>query len=382
MKVLLPQDLPRGSRQAGRMSSVITQPVRCERIMIVDDDLSNRTAMAATLRNHCFDNLVMTADSRDALRLYCSEKPDLVLLERDMPHLDGYQVMQQLRALNDPLMPPVILLARQHDEESLQHAQISGIMDFLTTPVVRTELLMRVRNLLDVQLNLNQIHNQMAHLKKCVEARNAELHNTRLQSVKRLAMAAEFRDSETGNHILRMSHSCAFLARAIGWSASDAELLLHASPMHDIGKLGIPDAILLKPGRLDAQEWEIMKTHATIGSKLLEHDSSDLMRMARDIAHTHHEKWDGSGYPNGLSGDQIPEAGRIVALADVFDALISERPYKPAWSVKAAVEFIQANSGKQFDPTLVRVFLARLPEILALRQQFADTQAGMPGHRA
>jgi putative two-component system response regulator len=216
------------------------------------------------------------------------------------------------------------------------------------------------------------VHNQKTVLEDMVRARTEELRRTRLQVVQRLGMAAEYRDEETGNHILRMSHTCALLARAIGWSEAGCDLILNASPMHDIGKIGIPDAIMLKPGTFQPHEWEIMKTHAAIGGKLLEGDDSTLMRMAREIALTHHEKWDGSGYPDGLAGEAIPQAGRIAALADVFDALTSVRPYKQAWTVEAAVECITENSGKHFDPSLVEVFLRELPGIEEIRERFAE----------
>jgi putative two-component system response regulator len=208
-----------------------------------------------------------------------------------------------------------------------------------------------------------------------VQARTEELRRTRLQIVQRLGMAAEYRDEETGNHILRMSHSCALLARAVGWSEDDCDMNLNASPMHDIGKIGIPAAIMLKPGKFEPHEWEIMQTHAAIGGKLLEGDDSTLMCMAREIALTHHEKWDGSGYPNGLAGEAIPQSGRIAALADVFDALTSVRPYKKAWTVEAAVDLIKDNKGRHFDPTLVEVFLQELPGIVAIRERFAEPVA-------
>jgi putative two-component system response regulator len=187
-------------------------------------------------------------------------------------------------------------------------------------------------------------------------------------------MAAEYRDEETGYHILRMSHISVLLARAAGWNEAACELLLNASPMHDIGKIGIPDAILLKPGKFEPQEWEIMKTHAAIGGKLLDGDGSDLMRMAREIALSHHEKWDGSGYPNGLSGDAIPQAGRIAALADVFDALTSARPYKKAWTIEAAVNLIGENRGKHFDPQLVALFMHELPGIIEISRHYSEPE--------
>ncbi|MFU8788925.1 MAG: HD-GYP domain-containing protein, partial [Methylobacter sp.] len=206
------------------------------------------------------------------------------------------------------------------------------------------------------------------------QARTDELRRTRLQVVQRLGRAAEYRDNETGNHILRMSHISALLAKSIGWNDAGCELMLHASPMHDIGKIGIPDHILLKPGSFEPDEWEIMKTHAAIGANILEGDDSDLMRCAREIALSHHEKWDGSGYPYGLSGEAIPLSGRIAALADVFDALTSERPYKKAWTIEAAVDLIKQNNGSHFDPALVSAFLQQLPEILKIRERFSEPE--------
>ncbi|MEE4251615.1 MAG: HD domain-containing phosphohydrolase, partial [Alcanivoracaceae bacterium] len=224
------------------------------------------------------------------------------------------------------------------------------------------------------QLAHRVLHDQKDVLEQMVRERTEELHHTRLQVVQRLGMAAEYRDEETGNHILRMSHICALLAKETGWDDNQCDLILNASPMHDIGKIGIPDAILLKPGRFEPDEWEIMKTHATIGARLLDGDDSELMCMARDIASSHHEKWDGSGYPRGLKGEQIPMAARIAALADVFDALTSERPYKKAWTVEAAVDLIRENSGKHFDPLLVDIFQRELPRIVAIREQFSEPE--------
>jgi putative two-component system response regulator len=319
-----------------------------------------------------YQNLVLVNDPREIVDRYRETRPALILLDINMPHLDGYQVMEQLKALNDPLLPPIIILTAQHGKDYLLRALAAGARDFIGKPFDRNELLMRVRNLLDAQLAHRLLHDQKTILEDMVRARTDELQRTRLQVVQRLGMAAEYRDEETGNHILRMSHTCALLARAIGWSEEGADLILNASPMHDIGKIGIPDAIMLKPGKLEPHEWEIMKTHAAIGGKLLEGDNSILMHMAREIAFTHHEKWDGSGYPNGLAGEAIPQAGRIAALADVFDALTSVRPYKKAWTVEAAVDLIKANRGKHFDPDLVDVFLQALPGIVEIRDRFAE----------
>ena len=305
------------------------------RILIVDDEPSNLKLLDKILSSHGFQGLDMVTDSREVIAHYQAARPDLILLDINMPHLDGYQVMEQLRALNDPLMPPVVILTAQSGKDYLRQALASGARDYITKPFDRIELLMRVRNLLDAQLAHRMMYDQKNLLEEMVQARTEELLRTRLQIVQRLGMAAEFRDEGTGGHILRMSHIAALLARASGWSAAECELLLNASPMHDIGKIGIPDAILLKPGRFEPYEWEVMKTHAEIGGKLLEGDDSDLLCMAREIAYTHHEKWDGSGYPNGLAGDAIPQSARITALADVFDALTSARPYKKAWTVES-----------------------------------------------
>ena len=343
-----------------------------ECLLIVDDEPSNLKLLDRMLRAQGYQGLVLVDDPREVIDAYRTARPDLILLDINMPHLDGYQVMEQLKALNDPLLPPIIILTAQHSKDYLLRALAAGARDFIGKPFDRNELLMRVRNLLDAQLAHRLVHNQKTVLEDMVRVRTEELRHTRLQVVQRLGMAAEYRDEETGNHILRMSHTCALLARAIGWSEGDCDLILNASPMHDIGKIGIPDAILLKPGKFEPHEWEIMKSHATIGEKLLDGDDSDLMRMAREIAVTHHEKWDGSGYPNGLAGKAIPQAGRIAALADVFDALTSDRPYKKAWTVEAAVNQIRENSGKHFDPDLVEVFLGVLPGIAEIRERFAE----------
>ena len=345
-----------------------------QRILVVDDEPANLRLLDKMLGSQGYTELTLVDDPREVLGLYRETRPDLILLDINMPYLDGYQVLEQLKALNDPLLPPIVILTAQHGKEHLLRALAAGARDFITKPFDRNELLMRVRNLLEAQLAHRLLHTQRNELESMVRARTEELRNTQLQVVQRLGMAAEYRDEETGNHILRMSHISALLARAIGWSEDACDLMLNASPMHDIGKIGIPDCVLLKPGRFDPPEWEIMKTHATIGGKLLDGSDSDLMRMAREIALSHHEKWDGSGYPNGLHGATIPQSGRIAALADVFDALTSVRPYKKAWTVEAAVSLIVENRGKHFDPELVDIFMQKLPEILQIRERFAEPE--------
>ena len=342
------------------------------RIFIVDDEPANLKLLDKLLTGQGYLQLVLLQDPREVLDRYREARPDLILLDINMPHLDGHQVMAQLKALNDPLLPPIVILTAQYGRDHLLKALTLGARDFVGKPFDRIELLMRVRNLLDAQLAHRLVHDQKAALQDMVRVRTEELRGTRLQVVHRLGRAAEYRDNETGLHIVRMSQVSALLARSMGWSEDHCELMLHASPMHDIGKIGIADAILLKPGRLTPPEFEIMKTHASIGADMLAGDESDLLKLAHTIALSHHEKWNGSGYPAGLAGEAIPMAGRIVAVADVFDALTSSRPYKHAWPVQDAVAFVRENSGTHFDPDVVAHFMLRFAEILAITEFHAD----------
>lgn len=349
-----------------------TSSLQAPCILLVDDEPVNLKLLDRMLKQQGYDRLVLVDDPRQVVAQYQANQPDLILLDINMPHLDGFQVMEQLQALNDPMLPPIIILTAQQSKDYLLRALGAGARDFLTKPFDRTELLMRVRNLLDAHLAHRLLHSHASLLEQMVQARTEELHRTRLEVVQRLGQAAEYRDEDTGNHILRMSHVCAILAEGLGWNAADCDLILNASPMHDIGKIGIPDAILLKPGKFEPHEWEVMKTHAEIGAKLLSGSDSALMRMAHDIALTHHEKWDGSGYPRGLVGAAIPQSGRIAAVADVYDALTSVRPYKKSWTTEAAVDLITQGRGSQFDPEVVDVFLDRLPQVVAVRDRFKD----------
>lgn len=342
------------------------------RILIVDDEPANLKLLDKMLTSQGYDQLVLIQDPREVVSRYREARTDLILLDINMPHLDGYQVMEQLKELNDPLLPPIIILTAQHGRDYLLKALTLGARDFVGKPFDRTELLMRVRNLLDAHLAHRLLHDQKLVLEDMVHVRTEALNQTRLQVVRRLGRAAEYRDNETGMHVIRMSQYSALMAKSLGWSDADCELMLHASPMHDVGKIGIPDAILLKPSKLEPDEWETMKSHVTIGADILRDGDSDLMQLACEIALTHHEKWDGTGYPNALSGSQIPQSGRIVAVADVFDALTSSRPYKKAWLVEDAIKSIQESAGTHFDPDVVTHFMKCLPEILATRDKYMD----------
>lgn len=353
------------------MSYTTSHPVR---IIAIDDEPANLKLLQKILGTAGYENVVPVQDSREAVQVYQQARTDLILLDLNMPHVDGFGVLEQFKALHDPLLPPILVLTAQIGRDYLIKALSSGARDYVTKPFERMELLMRVRNLLDAHLAHRFLHDQNALLESMVDARTEELQRTRLQVVRRLGRAAEYRDNETGLHTIRMSKYSAQLARSMGWSEEEAELLLHASPLHDLGKIGIPDSILLKPGKLDPAEWEIMKTHVNIGAEILGDADSDLLRLAANIALAHHEKWDGSGYPNGLAGKAIPLSARIVALADVFDALTTERPYKQAWPVDKAVAFIQEQAGQHFDPEVVEHFLRQLPALLEIREQYQEPQ--------
>ncbi len=344
-------------------------------IAIVDDEPANVLLVERTLSGAGYRTLHSTTDSRQALELIRRHRPALLLLDLNMPHLNGLQLMAQMAAtLSDP--PTVVVLTAQTALEHRLNVLQQGARDFISKPFEIPELLARVHNSLETHLLQARLRNDNILLEQRVAERTQELHDSRLEIIRRLGRAAEFRDNETGLHIIRMSKYSELLGRCAGMSDGEAELLLQASPMHDIGKIGIPDQILLKPGKLNAEEWETMKQHAQIGADLLDGSSAPLLVVAREIALTHHEKWDGSGYPHALRGESIPLVGRIVAVADVFDALTSERPYKAAWPIPKAIELLQAERDRHFDGRLVDLFIANLDAVLAIRERHAEPHSG------
>ena len=311
-------------------------------------------------------------DPRLVLALHREARFDLILLDIRMPYLDGIQVMEQLAGAIEDDYVPVLVLTAEKDKDTMMRALEQGAKDFVTKPFDRDEVLNRIANMLEVRSLYNERRRQNEILEEKVQERTRELADTRLEVIRRLGRAGEYRDNETGMHVIRMSKSCQRLAVAAGLDEIRAAIILQASPMHDLGKIGVPDHILLKPGKLTADEWDIMKTHVDIGVDILNGHEAEPMRMARVIALTHHEKWDGSGYPNGLKGTDIPIEGRISAVCDVFDALTSKRPYKNAWPVEEAVAYIRENAGVHFDPDLAAKFNEVLPDILRIRENYAD----------
>lgn len=340
-------------------------------ILIVDDNPVNVLLLERMLRVSGFKNIKTCTDSREVLSLYQIIKPDLLLLDLRMPHMDGYEVLELLNEVKQDDYLSVIVITAQDDKEHRLKALQLGAKDFIGKPFDHSEVLMRIRNLLEIRLLHKEVREYNRRLEEKVQERTMELEDLQVELIYRLGRVAEYRDNDTGMHVSRIGNYAFELGLAAGMNDEEAQLLLHASTMHDIGKVGIPDEILLKPGVLTADEWEKMKSHTLKGGHILAGSTFAMLKMAEEIALTHHEKWDGSGYPQGLCGDQIPLVGRITAICDVFDALISERPYKKAWPLKDAIEEIKKGRGTQFDPYLVDLFMELVPKILAIKEQYA-----------
>lgn len=282
-----------------------------------------------------------------------------------MPEMDGYAVCEKLKTNPVTAEIPVIFVTAKAEVVDEQKGFEMGAVDYITKPVSPPIVQARVKTHI-------YLYDQNLSLANKVKERTALLEKTRLEVIQRLGRAAEYKDNETGMHVIRMSHYSKILAQQLDVSERWVELVFQASPMHDIGKIGIPDAVLRKPGKLDAEEWAVMQTHVKIGADIIADSDTRLMQMAQEIALYHHEKWDGSGYPHGLKGEDIPLSARIVAIADVFDALTSERPYKQAWPIKKATALLEEEAGSHFDPTLVPIFLQQLDEILKVKESFKD----------
>lgn len=332
--------------------------VTSARILIVDDQEANTTLLREMLEEEGYSGMQVINDARLAVEAAQTFEPDLVLLDLMMPYVDGFQIMHQLQAtLPSTVFLPVLVLTADATGVTKRRALASGATDFITKPFDVEEVLLRVRNLLQLRFFSDALKRQNDLLEVRVAERTRELLETQSEVLSRLATAAEYRDDDTGEHTWRVARVSASMARELGWAARQVELFQEAARLHDVGKVGIPDAILLKPGRLTQEEFTVMKGHAAIGGRIMSDGSSSLLQLAQEIACSHHERWDGSGYPTGLGGEAIPISGRIVAVADVYDALTSERPYKLAWSHEDALKEIRNQSGRQFDPEVVEVFL-------------------------
>ena len=326
-------------------------PDQRPRLLLVDDEPTNLQVLRHILQADY--RLLFATDGERALQVAREQRPDLVLLDIMMPNMDGYAVCCALKADAATASIPVIFITALNDSQDETAGFDVGGVDYLTKPVSPPVVRARVRTHLSL-------------------VRMDELRETRLQIVQRLGRAAEYKDNETGLHVIRMSHFSQLRALAAGCSPAWAEDLLNAAPMHDVGKIGIPDEVLRKPGPLDADEWATMRRHPEIGAEIMGEHPSGVLQLAREIALAHHEKWDGSGYPRGLAGEAIPLSARIVAIADVFDALTTRRPYKEPWPVQEAMNHIAAQAGKHFDPALVALFAPLLPQLLEIRARWAE----------
>ena len=328
------------------------------KIVIVDDEPANVMLLERIFKQAGYTNLTTTTNSSEVLGLCTGINPDIVLLDLHMPSPDGFEVMQQLAPWSEVRSLPIMVLTADAGLETRKRALTEGANDFLTKPLDAVEVLLRTRNLLRMRYLEVAWRKQNLSLETEVMERTEDVHQARLEILERLAVAAEYRDDETGEHTRRVGRTSALLAQTIGLGDEEVELIRHGAPLHDVGKIGIPDVILLKPGKLTPQELEVMKRHVTIGRAILSGSESPLLKTSELIAYTHHEWWDGTGYPTGAIADETPIAGRIVAIADVFDALTHERPYKQALPLDEAVAEIRTLGGRQFDPRITEAFLS------------------------
>jgi cyclic di-GMP phosphodiesterase len=338
------------------------------RVLIVDDEQANIQLLARILDTAGYSNVRSTTDPRAVEAMLGEYDPDLVFLDLLMPGMDGQEVLAMIQShLSDGAYLPVIILTSDHTPDARRRGLAAGAQDFLTKPLSPSEVRLRARNLLQTRFLHQELRGHNERLEHQVAERTAELESARLQTLLRLARAAEYRDDETGEHTKRVGRLAASLARSGGLPRPLVETIGLVAPLHDVGKIGIPDSILLSAERLSPEQLRVMQTHCQIGHALLSDTGVPLLDAAAEIALSHHECWDGSGYPGGLAGEAIPVSGRIVAIADTYDALRSSRPYKKAWPRQKARAEIEASAGRQLDPHLVEVFLAmRLPRTAAV----------------
>ncbi len=357
---------------------------RTGKILVVDDETVNRKVLEGLLRSHGLE--CVSADSGPAALALLDQSIDLVLLDIMMPGMDGFLVARAIREIPRFTELPIIMVTALSAKEDRLRAVEVGANDFIAKPIDATELSVRVTSLLRMKHYHDEVKDYQQHLEQMVSEKTKalrdalmELERARLaterahmETIRKLSAAAEYKDEDTASHIMRMSRYCAVIAEHAGLDSDSVELILNSSPMHDIGKMGIPDAILLKPGKLDAQEWEVMRRHTIMGANILGDSSAKCLETGAVIALTHHEKWDGSGYPQGLAGEDIPLFGRICAVADVFDALTTRRPYKQPLTNDQSIEIMAQGRGTHFDPRLFDVFVAQRQAIEAIQHEYRD----------
>jgi putative two-component system response regulator len=374
-----------------------TNGSRHSRIMIIDDEAVNIQIVQAYLEEEGFSEFLTTTRSDRAVEMIRAEKPEIVLLDVNMPMVSGLEILETMRLDSELKQIPAIVLTASSDPQVKLKALRLGASDFLAKPIDPSELTLRVQNVLSVKAYQDHLSKYSERLEEQVKVRTAELVLSRQEAIHCLARAAEYRDDDTGHHVIRVGRYAALIARELGFDESSIELLEQAAQLHDIGKIGIPDAILHKPGKLDPQEFEMMRNHCAIGCgiinpltetetdklklhamdglRIMQASSSPVLRLAAVIAATHHEKWDGSGYPSKLSGQEIPIEGRIVAVADVFDALSSSRPYKDAFPIDKCLQILEDGRDKHFDPVVLDAFLRCKEQAIEIQSGYKDSKS-------
>lgn len=355
-----------------RQSNLYCSSDICEtKFLIIDDNPANVLVLEKLLViiGYKKENIIKTTDSRSAISLYQENLPDLILLDLQMPYIDGFQILEELHKISKDEFLSVVIITAQNERENHIKALSLGARDFIGKPFDHTEVSIRIKNLLEMKKMHRQIKDYAEHLEIKVLERTKEIEEIQFDFIKRLLRVAEFRDNGTGTHIQRIGLYSRLLAEKLGMSSLYCDLLEHASMMHDIGKIAIPDNIVLKPSKLNSEEWLTMKLHSEKGALILNGSQYKLLQLAEEIALTHHEKWDGTGYPRGLKGNEIPLSGRITAICDVFDALVSKRPYKDSWTIEEAVKEIKKNSNLHFDSKIVDVFIENLDELIHILEK-------------
>ncbi|MEM7456032.1 MAG: HD domain-containing phosphohydrolase [Planctomycetota bacterium] len=369
--------------------------IRSAKIMIVDDEQLVIRVVKRFLASDGYKNFVTTTDPRQAVDRIIAERPDVVLLDINMPHINGLELLKIRQRTPECQHVPFIILSANSETETKREALQLGATEFLNKPVDPFELVLRVQNALIVKRHHDHLENYAEQLVREVQRRTAQIERSREQIIHCLAKAAEYRDNETGEHVIRVGKYSHVVAQQLGFSKKYCRQIELAAQLHDVGKIGIPDSILLNPGKLTGEEFEVMKKHCGLGCEIMGplaqsevdkiqghsnvggfimdiFDESPMLEMAAVIARTHHEKWDGSGYPNQLKGDQIPIEGRIVCVADVYDALCSERPYKPKFPIKKCLEIMLSERGTRFDPIVLDAFFERIRDIEDIRREYSD----------
>lgn len=370
---------------------------RDSKFMIVDDEHVNIEVVKAYLKEGGFSNFITTTESESALDLIRGQRPDIVLLDINMPTVSGLNILEDMQSDDELSLIPTVILTASNEPETKLKALRFGAADFLAKPVDPSELMLRIENVLAVKAYQDHLSEYSDQLERQVRLRTAELVRSRQEAIHCLARAGEYRDDDTGHHVTRVGRYSALIASELGFPLEAVELIEQAAQLHDVGKIGIPDAVLHKPGKLDPQEFEMiqehcsigrriinplsheesirLKSHTSVGMQIMASTTSPVLKLAALIASTHHEKWDGSGYPKGLAGNAIPIEGRIVAVADVFDALSSSRPYKDAFSIEKCLQILIDGRGTHFDPRVLDAFLARKEEAIEVRENYAGASS-------